>query len=244
MDEGARPLAWLRAKYELHSFSYRDPRGAFSAAVGLPVVSPTAVLLGICSTLYHLGREQDAEDFLGTIHQCRVKVDPPEGVVFFRAFHQLRRYVREGTKSKGEKPSPRIGLTDINQGTREYGLLQGPLTLYVGVLPHQRAFAIDGLRNRDHIGTHDSLCSLLGDVEDVGEPEDILFEPLDSGSLPVPQEGPVSVVTLARFKSADFGKDSLPYWRMSGGPNTELVPFMIRGNFTGTRAGKIYRKRG
>jgi hypothetical protein len=89
------PLVWLRAIYEFHNFSYRDPRGAFAAAVGLPVVSPTAVLLGVCSTLYERGRQEEAEAFLKTIHLCRVKVDPPQGAVFFRAFHQLRRYVTQ-----------------------------------------------------------------------------------------------------------------------------------------------------
>lgn len=240
--EPSQRLAWLRARYEFHNFSYRDPRGAFSAAVGLPVVSPTAVLLGICSTLYEVGRHKEAEDFLKAIAQCRVKVDPPEGVVFFRVFHQLRRYVREGTKTKGQKPSPRIGFTEINQGTREYGLLQGPLTLYVGIPDAQKLFVADALRNRDHIGTHDSLCSLIGDVEPVEEPKEILYDPLGEGFINLDSEAPVTVVTLARFVSAEFGDSSPGAWRMSGGPNTELVPFVIRGSFRGTRNGKIYRK--
>lgn len=235
------PLVWLRARYELHNFSYRDPRGAFSAAVALPIISPTAVLLGICSTLYQSGRQLEAEEFLRTIHRCGVKVDPPDGAVFFRAFHQLRRYV--GTQDKGKGPKDNIGFTKINQGTREYGLLQGPLTIYVGVPESQRRFVSDALRDRNHIGTHDSMCSLLGDVEAVAEPKEILCDALGEGVIPLASGEPVTVVTLSRFTSAEFGDSPAP-WTMSGGKNTELVPFVIPGAFTGTRSGKLYRKRG
>jgi hypothetical protein len=237
----AAPLVWLRAVYEFHNFSYRDPRGAFATAVGLPVVSPTAVLLGVCSTLYERGRQEEADAFLKTIHLCRVKVDPPQGAVFFRAFHQLRRYVTQQDKGKGKKPN--IGYTEINQGTREYGLLQGPLAVYVGVPERQRAFVADALRNRDHLGTHDSLCSLVGDVEHVAEPVEVLYEPLGEGPIRIQSGEPVTVVTLSRFVSAEFGDASPRHWRMSGGSNTELVPFVILGGFTGTRSGKVYRRR-
>jgi hypothetical protein len=232
------PLLWLRAQYEFHNFSYRDPRSAFSAAVALPIISPTAVLLGICSTLYESGQQPEAEAFLRTIHRCAVKVDPPDGVIFFRAFHQLRRYVTTQNKGKGLKTN--IGFTEINQGTREYGLPHGPLTVYVGVPESQRDFVAVALRDRSHIGTHDSLCSLIGSVEVVAEPKGVLYDPLGEG--PVSFEGPVTVVTLSRFVSAEFSDSPAP-WRMAGGTNTELLPFLIPGKFVGTRAGKIYRKR-
>lgn len=236
------PLIWLRARYQFHSFSYRDPRGAFSAAVALPVVSPTSVLLGICSTLYEFGRELEAEDFLRTIHLCRVKVDPPDGAVFFRAFHQLRRYVTTQVKDPKKGLKPNIGFTEINQGTREYGLLQGPLTLYVGIPEAQRVFVVDALLNRGHIGTHDSLCSLIGKVEeDVPEPKEILCDPLMGEPIRLGSGEAVTVVTLSRFISAEFSNSPMP-WRMAGGQNTELVPFVIPGSFKGTRSGKIYRK--
>jgi hypothetical protein len=235
------PLLWLRAQYEFHNFSYRDPRSAFSAAVALPVISPTAVLLGICSTLYESGQQPEAEVFLRTIHRCAVKVDPPDGVIFFRAFHQLRRYVTTQDKGKGLKAN--IGFTEINQGTREYGLLQGPLTIYVGVPESQWKFVAVALRDRNHIGTHDSLCSLVGHVEVVAEPKEILCDPLGEGSIRLESGRPVTVVTLSRFVSAEF-RDSPAPWRMAGGESTELVPFVIPGSFTGTRSGKLYRKRG
>jgi hypothetical protein len=233
-------LVWLRARYRFHSFSYRDPRGAFSAAAGLPVVSPTAVLLGICSTLYEFGRQLEAEEFLRTIHLCRVKVDPPDGAIFFRAFHQLRRYVTTQVKKKGGVMKANVGFTEINQGTREYGLFQGPLSVYVGVPEGQQLFVADALRNRGHIGTHDSLCSLVEDVEKVTEPKNVLCDPLGEGSIAV-GNGPITVVTLSRFVSAEF-RDSPAPWMMAGGENTELAPFVIPGGFSGTRSGKIYRK--
>jgi hypothetical protein len=121
------PLLWVKSAYHLHTFAYRDPRSAFSSATGLPVLSPTAVLLGIASTLFNLGRVDDAQSFLGQAHSCRVAVDPPDGAIFFRAFHQLRRYYST-TKGRTE----RAGFTNINQGTREYGLIDGVITLYVG----------------------------------------------------------------------------------------------------------------
>lgn len=237
----ASPLVWLAAKYDFHTFSYRDPRGAFAAAVALPVVSPTAILLGICSTLFQLGQHEDANRFLKTIHKCGVKVDPPDGAIFFRAFHQLRRYITQQDKGKGK--NPRVGFTDINQGSREYGLLQGPVTVYVGVPEDQKSFVTLALRNRDHIGTHDSLCSLVGEVEEVAQPDHVVYEPLDSDKITFAGDAPVAVVTLSRFTHPDFGPDALAHWKMSGGGNTELVPFVITGSFQGTRAGKIYRKR-
>ncbi len=233
-------LTWLRARYEFHTFSYRDPRAAFSVAVALPVVSPTAVLLGICSTLYEIGQNREADQFLANIHLCEVKVEAPDGAVFFRAFHQLRRYVTQQDKGKGKKAG--IGFTEINQGTREYALLQGPMTIYVGVPENQKSLAMDALRNRSHVGTHDSLCSLLGDVEIVEEPNAVLYEALDTSSPRIGSAGPVSIVTLSRFTSAEFGDESSAHWRMAGGSNTDLSPFLIPGSFTGTRAGKIYRK--
>jgi hypothetical protein len=51
----ATELTWLRAAYAFHTFTYRDPRSPQSSAPGLPLVSPTAVLLGIASTLFNLG---------------------------------------------------------------------------------------------------------------------------------------------------------------------------------------------
>lgn len=238
------PLTWLRACYEFHSFSYRDPRAPFSVAIALPVISPTAALLGIVSTLFELGRETDAERFLRTIHLCRVKVDPPEGAIFFRAFHQLRRYITEQTKGKKEEgKNPRLGFTDINQGSREYALLEGPLTLYVGIPETQCQLAVDALRNRNHIGTHDSLCSLVGDVDLVSEPRGIIYEPLDD-LRSVRGDIPVTVVTLARFTKADFKDASVGPWRMAGGANTELAPYIVQGRFRGTRSGKLYQKNG
>ena len=85
-------LEWLRASYHFHSYAYRDPRSVFASGIGLPVVSPTTVLLGIVSTLFSIGMDQEASAFLAIAHICDVIVAAPDGMIFFRAFHQIRRY--------------------------------------------------------------------------------------------------------------------------------------------------------
>src|SRR3989337_1747946 len=77
----APPLVWLKAAYKFHTYAYRDPRSAFASAMGSPVVSPTTVLLGIASTLFSLGTESEAKNFLGVAHNCRVVVDAPDGII-------------------------------------------------------------------------------------------------------------------------------------------------------------------
>lgn len=235
-DIAAAQLVWLKAAYHFHTFAYRDPRAAFSSAPGLPVVSPTAVLLGIASTLFIIGRSSEAHEFLKEIHICRVAVDPPEGVIFFRAFHQLRRYY---STTKGRKE--RAGFTNIGQGIREYGLVEGPITLFVGIPDKFVDCVTDALRNRDHLGTHDSLCSLIGDVELCDEPNYVIYLPPEDWQIKPSDISPVTILTLSRFKNQPAPTVGNHWW-MAGGEDTELVPYMIKGKFTGTSRGKIYRK--
>lgn len=235
-----RSLTWLKAGYRFHTFAYRDPRGAFSSAVGQPVVSPTTVLLGIASTLFYLGMADEARRFLGDLHICHVVVDPPDSMIFFRAFHQLRRYF---STQKGR--TERAGLTNINQGTREYALSDGNLVVYVGIpRTHLEAVRL-ALRNRDHLGTHDSLCSLVGDVEPCDEPKDVVYRPMNGDAIDFKSESPVTVVTLSQFIKEikpTVGETGRGHWWMAGGDDTELVPYLIKGRFCGTTRGKIYRK--
>ncbi|MBI2998465.1 MAG: hypothetical protein HYY46_08430 [Deltaproteobacteria bacterium] len=227
----------MKAAYHFHTFAYRDPRSAFSSATGLPIVSPTAVLLGVASTLFNLGQSGEAQAFLGIIHTCRVAVDPPDGIIFFRAFHQLRRYYST-TKGKTE----RAGFTNINQSTREYGLVDGVITLFVGV-PESFVDPVRlALRNRDHLGTHDSLCSLVGDVEVCPQPEDVIYLPPEEWQSRMPLASGVTILTLSRFGSYPVQPTVGKHWWMAGGEDTELVPYVIKGKFWGTSRGKIYRK--
>jgi hypothetical protein len=236
-------LVWLKAAYHLHTFAYRDPRCAFPTAMGLPVISPTAALLGVASTLFCLGKAKEAQRFLSVIHKCKVVVDPPSGVIFFRAFHQLRRYETDKYDTR-ERANPRIGLTQINQGTREYGIPESPLTIFVGV-PSELVDDVElALRNRDHLGTHDSLCSLVGDVEICAEPKEVLFWPIGATPFEMPATGEkVTAVTLSRFKNRRVSSTVGEHWWMAGGDDTELVSYMILGEFSGTSRGKVYRKR-
>jgi len=233
----AEQIIWLRASYRFHTFSYRDPRAAFSVAVGLPVVSPTAVLLGIVSTLYCIGDDDAAKRFLAVAHLCRVAVDAPDGVVFFRAFHQLRRYETD----KNDKSNPRLGMTLINQGIREYGLVQGAMTLWVGVPEEFRDPVRAALRYRSHIGTHDSLCSLVEDVQEDASPQNVIYDPPEVWQRQMRAQSDCTIVTLARFvgEQLDLRRSK---WFLSGGNETELVPYLIPGHFEGTTGGKIYRK--
>ena len=231
-------LTWLQARYHLHTFCYRDPRSAFSSALGLPVVSPTAVLLGIASTLFSIGKSNEALAFNWVAEHCQVVVDSPDGAVFFRAFHQLRRYI---SPTKGK--THRAGFTDMNQGTKEYALVDGTLTLFVGV----PSVVVDtvklALRNRDHLGTHDSLCALLGDVEECAEPTNVIYLPPECWQTRPPKDPEVTIVTLSRFKRDRHVRPAVgDHWWMAGGDDTERVAFMIKGHFLGTTRGRIYRK--
>ena len=237
-------LIWLKAAYKFHTYAYRDPRSAFASAMGSPVVSPTTVLLGIASTLFSLGKESEVKAFLSVAHNCKVVVDTPDGIIFFRSFHQLRRYETD----KYDKHNPRLGLTNINQGTREYGLVEGLTTVYVGI-PEEHGVSVQlALINLGHLGTHDSMCSLVGNVENCSEPNsDVVYMPPEQWKTNVPLGS--TAVTLSRFKNTTIAPtlfhssdSSKGYWWMSGGDNTEQVPYFIKGRFEGTSKGKIYRK--
>lgn len=229
-------LLWLKATYHFHTFAYRDPRSAFSSAVALPVVSPTTILLGLASTLFSLGSSDAAFTVLRNAHLFQVVIDPPNGMIFFRAFHQLRRYE---TDKYG--PNSRMGLTDINQGTREYGVPDGNLTIYVGTPPICVEPTKTALLNRDHLGTHDSMCSLAGAVEECPEPVAVTYFPMDRHEFQLAGNSRVTVVTLSRFKQ-EIHPAVGEHWWMAGGSDTELVPYLIQGSFRGTTRGKIYRK--
>ncbi len=240
-------LNWLKASYKFHTYAYRDPRSAFSTSVGLPVVSPTTLILGIASTLFRVGLANEAKSFLQIAHQCNVIVDSPEGVIFFRAFHQLRRYHTQyigKDKKKGE--NPRIGMTNINQGTREYGLVDGAMTVYVAVPNDQIESVKTALTNLTHLGTHDSLCALEGEVE-FSSPSQIIYMPSKEFATKISQNGlailekGVTIITLSCFKSA-IQPVSQHWWLSGGDDDTELLSYTIPGRFDGTTRGKIYRK--
>lgn len=236
-------LTWLRATYHFHTFCYRDPRSAFSSALGIPVISPTAIVLGIASTLFGFGEADLAREFMKQAHLCGVAVDPPEGAIFFRAFHQLRRYV--STINKGKKESKKIhraGFTDINQGTKEYALFDGPITLFVGVPTRFVEPVKLALLNRDHIGAHDSMCALIGNVEECQEPKHVLYLPPETWQTQLPRETSVTILTLARFAKPLTAPTVGHHWWMAGGEDTELVAYMIKGKFVGTTHGRIYLK--
>jgi len=246
-------LVWLKASYSFHTYAYRDPRSVFASAIGCPVVSPTTVLLGIASTLFRLGYDQAAKKFLDNAGLFSVIIDSPNGVIFFRAFHQLRRYETD----KYDKTNPRLGLTKINQGTREYGLVDGTMSIFIGISAQFREYAKLALTNLTHLGTHDSLCSLQGDVSDIMGPPNVLF--FSGDELPKEQivdllkkYGSLTIVSLSRFiqsqiiNAASFIEDTeankIGYWWIAGGKETEIIPYVIPGKFIGTTRGKLYLK--
>ena len=245
-------LKWLKASYRFHTYSYRDPRSAFATAAGSPVVSPTTVLLGVASTLFRVGLADEARSFLQVAHKCKVVVDPPDGVIFFRAFHQLRRYETGAMKvpKKQFKPNPKLGLTKINQGTREYGLVDGVMTVFVGVPDEHVECTEIALLNLTHLGTHDSLCAIDGNVESCSEPSQVMYMPSKDLSNEIHQNGldvldkGVAIVTLSCFKSESVIQPVVSErWWMSGrDEDTERLSYAIHGKFTGTTRGKIYRK--
>lgn len=243
------PLAWQKASYSFHSYAYRDPRTVFAAGSGSPVVSPTTVLLGLVATLFAFGRTEDAKALLPILHQCEVLVDAPDGIIFFRAFHQLRRYEHWYIgKEKSKGPEPRVGLTKINQGTKEYGLVEGVTTLYVAT-PNEHIEAISfALENLRHLGSHDSLCSLEGPVERCQKPLNVIYatgenfgEQISSGQFSLGELN-VTRVTLSRLTSGLIWQNGKINWFLAGGSETEQVSYVIPGSLRGTTRGKIYRK--
>jgi hypothetical protein len=243
-QDNCQSLSWLKASYHFHTYAYRDPRSAFATATGVPVVSPTTALLGIVSTLYSSGMDVEAKSFFEAIQYCRVVIDAPDAVIFFRAFHQLKRYETDAVKVKKEqyKPNNRIGFTKINQGTREYGLVQGVATLYIAVPKTFLEPARLALTNLQHLGTHDSLCALVGEVEATAEPSDlIVYCPPEEWQIKIPEES--TAISLSRFKKQRLTRQ-LKHWYLAGGSDTEIVPFFIKGRFKGTTKGKIYLKHG
>lgn len=248
VKDGVSPpeLVWQRAEYHFHTFAYRDPRSSFASGAGLPVVSPTTVLLGIVSSLFSIGEADEAQRFLSIVHQCGVVVDAPNGMVFFRAFHQLRRYE---TRKYGA--NPRFGLTKINQGTREYGLVDGVITLYIGT-PHNHQEAVyKALTNLRHLGTSDSLCSLASSVEACIKPtcQEVIYTPSTELAQEIRSQGvsvlghSVTMLTLSCFKNDHPVEQTLQHWKMTGDQtDTELRTYVVSGGFEGTSRGKIYRK--
>lgn len=138
-------------------------------------------------------------------------------------------------------------MTNINQGTREYGLVEGMTTIFVGALNDQAKSVKIALSNLTHLGTHDSLCSIDGNVEFCSEPSQIMYMPSKDLAKEIHQDGldvldkGVAIVTLSRFKSA-IQPVSKHWWLSGGEKDTERLSYAIHGKFTGTTRGKIYRK--
>jgi hypothetical protein len=85
------------------------------------------------------------------------------------------------------------------------------------------------------------LCSLVGTVESCVEPINVIYLPPETWQLRLPNQSPVTIVTLARFKT-EIRPTVGDHWWMAGGDDTELVPYLIKGTFRGTSRGKIYIK--
>ena len=121
------------------------------------------------------------------------------------------------------------------------------MTVFIGVPNDQVEYAKISLTNFTHLGTHDSLCSIDGDVKSCSEPLQIIYMPskdlakeIHKNGLDILDKG-VTIVTLSNFKNAIqpvVGR----HWWMSGGDDTELLSYTIPGKFNGTTRGKIYRK--
>jgi hypothetical protein len=83
---------------------------------------------------------------------------------------------------------------------------------------------------------------LIDDVAVWQEPVDAIFLPPEKWQTQLPQVSGVTVLTLSRFKGAPVNPTVGNHWWMAGGEDTELVPYLIKGRFTGTSRGKIYHK--
>jgi hypothetical protein len=141
-------------------------------------------------------------------------------------------------------------MTNINQGTREYGLVDGMMTIFVGAPHDQVEYVKNALVNLTHLGTHDSLCSIDGNAEFCSEPSQVMYMPSNDLAKEIHQNGldvldkGVAIVTLSCFKSESVIQPVVSErWWMSGrDEDTERLSYAIHGKFAGTTRGKIYRK--
>lgn len=237
-------MIWLKASYHFHTYCYRDPRSVYASGVGVPVVSPTTIFLGIASTLFRFGKSEEAQVFLSNIESFQLAVDSPDGIIFFRAFHQVRRY-----HSGKWGANPKVGLTLINQATKEYGLTQGEMSVFLGIPEDFKTSVRFALENLTHLGTRDSLCSLNRPVEVVNKPLNVLYQPAhemspDEVLTHLKSGRPVTMVTLSTFYQNPQPAVKSSNWFMSGEKGeTKLVSFVVSGTYSGTTYGKIYKKK-
>lgn len=59
-------------------------------------------------------------------------------------------------------------------------MVEGQTTVYVGIPEEHRVVAEVAelaLTNLGHLGTHDSMCSLVGNVENCSEPKAVVYMP-------------------------------------------------------------------
>ncbi|RUM89848.1 MAG: hypothetical protein DSZ24_00240 [Thermodesulfatator sp.] len=226
------PALWLRAAYLFHTYTYRDPRACYNTAPATPVPSPTAVILGLAATLFRFGRLEEALNLMQNAHLFRVILEPPRAVAFFWALLQMRRY-QPGRR--GYLP----GYTEIDRTIREFGLPEGPLTVYVR-LPEEkwRDTVRFALENLEYLGAHDSLTSIVEPVEEISSPPEEIFLPEEEArKRGLAELSGYTAVTLTEFEKP------LRFTPEKWGYSESVAPkkrFLIPGTVEGTPKGKVY----
>jgi hypothetical protein len=176
----AGPTTWLRADYEFPStFSYRMPDVSAQFAVGSPIPSPAAVKLALVDTAIRWsGDVNNGRRIFDAIKTARVCVVPPPRMVRFRAF--IKRL--KPPHSSAGPGAPTVEST----GVRDYFLLDGPLSVFIGVPQSDAAYIAWLLQRIRRFGTSDSVCWCRGVREEA--PDETLC-PQPFGNLSHTQGG-------------------------------------------------------
>jgi len=176
----AGPTTWLRADYEFPStFSYRMPDVSAQFAIGSPIPSPAAVKLALVDTAIRWsGDVNKGRRIFDTIKTARVCVVPPPRMVRFRAF--IKRL--KPPHSSAGPGAPTVEST----GVRDYFLLDGPLSVFIGVPQSDAAYIAWLLQRIRRFGTSDSVCWCRGVREEA--PDETLC-PRSLGNLSHAQGG-------------------------------------------------------
>jgi hypothetical protein len=231
----AGSLVWLRAEYITHVFHYRMPGTVAIASVNPLIPSPLTIKMAMLATLLRDNRVDEARQLVNDLPHIRVLIQPPVGVMTFKAF---MRYVRvPATKKAGEVDSMTGGVYGVSPHVREYALWDGPLTVFVETPEILRDVIESALFRIAYLGAKDSQVACL-EVSESAPDEQLCAQPAQ-GITSFERGG--LVVRLAEWVNApDNLEQVIPSQRREADYKTE--PYVMPGRLHTAGKSKIYQR--